>query len=103
MAVQLDLRLTDNHNDMLMGGFDLDLHEGENGLDNLIVQPMSRNDSILCGAPAYFARRRRPHRAAELAQHNCVRYLHPEGDPRWRLSDGMTVQSTEAAQLPTRP
>lgn len=92
-AVQLDLRLTDNHNDMVMGGFDLDIHEGENYLDNLIVQPISRNDSILCAAPAYFARRGRPRAPAELAQHNCLRYLHPEGDPRWHLSDGMTVQS----------
>jgi DNA-binding transcriptional LysR family regulator len=92
-AVQLDLRLTDNHNDMVMGGFDLDIHEGENYLDNLIVQPISRNDSILCAAPAYFARRGRPNTPAELAQHNCLRYLHPEGDLRWHLSDGTTVQS----------
>ena len=92
-AVQLDLRLTDNHNDMVMGGFDLDIHEGENYLDNLIVQPISRNDSILCAAPAYFARRGRPRTPADLAQHNCLRYLHPEGDPRWHLSDGTTVQS----------
>jgi DNA-binding transcriptional LysR family regulator len=92
-AVQLDLRLTDNHNDMVMGGFDLDIHEGENYLDNLIVQPISRNDSILCAAPGYFARRGRPRTPADLAQHNCLRYLHPEGDPRWHLSDGKTVQS----------
>jgi DNA-binding transcriptional LysR family regulator len=92
-GVQLDLRLTDNHNDMVMGGFDLDIHEGENYLDNLIVQPISRNDSILCAAPAYFARRGRPRTPADLAQHNCLRYLHPEGDPRWHLSDGTTVQS----------
>ncbi|QQC65633.1 LysR family transcriptional regulator [Paraburkholderia ginsengisoli] len=91
-AVQLDLRLTDNHNDMVMGGFDLDIHEGENYLDNLIVQPISRNDSILCASPAYFARRGRPRTPADLAQHNCLRYLHPEGDPRWHLSDGKTVR-----------
>jgi DNA-binding transcriptional LysR family regulator len=91
-AVQLDLRLTDNHNDMVMGGFDLDIHEGENYLDNLIVQPISRNDSILCASPAYFARRGRPRTPADLGQHNCLRYLHPDGDPRWHLSDGKTVQ-----------
>ncbi|MCC8396861.1 LysR family transcriptional regulator [Paraburkholderia sp. MMS20-SJTR3] len=87
-AVQLDLRLTDNHNDMVMGGFDLDIHEGENYLDNLIVQPLSRNDSILCASPAYLARRGRPRTPADLAQHNCLRYLHPEGDPRWHLRKG---------------
>jgi DNA-binding transcriptional LysR family regulator len=92
-GIQLDLRLTDNHNDMVMGGFDLDIHEGENYLDNLIVQPISRNDSILCATPAYFERRGRPQTPAELAQHNCLRYLHPEGDPRWHLSNGKTVQS----------
>ncbi|MFL9920458.1 LysR family transcriptional regulator [Paraburkholderia fungorum] len=92
-GIQLDLRLTDNHNDMVMGGFDLDIHEGENYLDNLIVQPISRNDSILCATPAYFERRGRPQTPADLAQHNCLRYLHPEGDPRWHLSNGKTVQS----------
>jgi DNA-binding transcriptional LysR family regulator len=92
-AVQLDLRLTDNHNDMVMGGFDLDIHEGENYLDNLIVQPISRNDSILCAAPGYFARRGRPCRPADLINHNCLRYLHPESDRRWHLSDGKAVQS----------
>jgi DNA-binding transcriptional LysR family regulator len=92
-AIQLDLRLTDNHNDMVMGGFDLDIHEGENYLDNLIVQPISRNDSILCATPGYLAQRGRPATPADLAHHNCLRYLHPEGDPRWHLSNGKTVQS----------
>jgi DNA-binding transcriptional LysR family regulator len=92
-SIQLDLRLTDNHNDMVTGGFDLDIHEGENYLDNLIVQPISRNDSILCAAPDYLALRGRPAAPADLAQHNCLRYLHPEGDPRWHLSNGKTVQS----------
>jgi DNA-binding transcriptional LysR family regulator len=86
-GIQLDLRLTDNHNDMVSGGFDLDIHEGENYLDNLIVQPISRNDSILCAAPSYLERRGRPSSPAELAQHNCLRYLHPDGDPRWHLTN----------------
>ena len=29
-TIQLDVRLTDNHNDLVAGGFDLDIHEGEN-------------------------------------------------------------------------
>ncbi|MBA6104624.1 MULTISPECIES: LysR family transcriptional regulator [Pseudomonas] len=84
-AIQLDVRLTDNHNDLVAGGFDLDIHEGENYLDNLIVQKLSRNDSVLCAAPAYLERRGRPVRPDELKQHNCLRYVHPEGDPRWHL------------------
>jgi DNA-binding transcriptional LysR family regulator len=92
-GIQLDLRLTDNHNDMVSGGFDLDIHEGENYLDNLIVQPISRNDSILCAAPSYLARRGRPSAPADLAQHNCLRYLHPEGDPRWHLTNGKHRES----------
>ncbi|WP_322032520.1 LysR family transcriptional regulator [Paraburkholderia sp. J76] len=92
-GIQLDLRLTDNHNDMVSGGFDLDIHEGENYLDNLIVQPISRNDSILCASPAYLARRGRPSSPGDLAQHNCLRYLHPEGDPRWHLTTGKRAES----------
>ncbi|MXN79147.1 LysR family transcriptional regulator [Burkholderia sp. 4701] len=87
-TIQLDVRLTDNHNDLVAGGFDLDIHEGENYLDNLVVQTLSRNDSILCAAPAYLDRHGRPAEPNALAQHNCLRYVHPEGDPRWELVDG---------------
>ncbi|KVC52896.1 LysR family transcriptional regulator [Burkholderia ubonensis] len=84
-TIQLDVRLTDNHNDLVAGGFDLDIHEGENYLDNLVVQRLSRNDSILCASPAYLDRCGRPAEPHELASHNCLRYVHPEGDPRWEL------------------
>ncbi|AOK55968.1 LysR family transcriptional regulator [Burkholderia stagnalis] len=87
-TIQLDVRLTDNHNDLVAGGFDLDIHEGENYLDNLVVQKLSRNDSILCAAPAYLDRHGRPAEPRALAHHNCLRYVHPEGDPRWELTDG---------------
>ncbi|MNQ96772.1 HTH-type transcriptional regulator DmlR [compost metagenome] len=84
-TIQLDVRLTDNHNDLVTGGFDLDIHEGENYLDNLVVQKLSRNDSVLCAAPSYLERRGRPLHPDDLKQHNCLRYVHPEGDPRWHL------------------
>ncbi|MBN3788329.1 LysR family transcriptional regulator [Burkholderia sp. Ac-20353] len=92
-TIQLDVRLTDNHNDLVAGGFDLDIHEGENYLDNLIVQRLSRNDSILCAAPAYLDRCGRPATPDDLAHHNCLRYVHPEGDPRWELVDDDTRHS----------
>ncbi|WP_269502388.1 LysR family transcriptional regulator [Burkholderia sp. IMCC1007] len=84
-TIQLDVRLTDNHNDLVAGGFDLDIHEGENYLDNLVVHRLSRNDSILCATPGYLERRGRPVTPDDLTQHNCLRYVHPEGDPRWEL------------------
>lgn len=87
-TIQLDVRLTDNHNDLVAGGFDLDIHEGENYLDNLVVQKLSRNDSVLCAAPSYLERRGRPLHPDDLKQHNCLRYVHPEGDPRWHLIHG---------------
>lgn len=85
-TIQLDVRLTDNHNDLVAGGFDLDIHEGENYLDNLVVQQLSRNDSILVAAPSYLARCGRPTGPDELVNHNCLRYVHPEGDPRWEFA-----------------
>lgn len=83
--IQLDLRLTDNHNDLVSGGFDIDIHEGENYLENLVVHRLSRNDSVLCAAPAYLHRCGVPQTPEELERHNCVRYFHPEADPRWHL------------------
>lgn len=85
-TIQLDVRLTDNHNDLVAGGFDLDIHEGENYLDNLVVHRLSRNDSILCATPGYLERCGRPATPDDLTRHNCLRYVHPEGDPRWELA-----------------
>ncbi|MBR8456524.1 LysR family transcriptional regulator [Burkholderia dolosa] len=87
-TIQLDVRLTDNHNDLVAGGFDLDIHEGENYLDNLVVHRLSRNDSILCATPGYLDRCGRPSTPDDLKQHNCLRYVHPEGDPHWELVNG---------------
>lgn len=86
--IQLDVRLTDNHNDLVSGGFDLDIHEGENYLENLVVHQLSRNNSVLCASPAYLDRQGRPSRPDDLEHHNCLRYVHPEADPRWHLSNG---------------
>lgn len=91
--IQLDVRLTDNHNDLVAGGFDLDIHEGENYLDNLVVQRISRNDSVLCAAPSYLNRCGRPAQPDDLAAHNCLRYVHPEGSPRWDLVAGQQRHS----------
>ena len=82
-GIQMDLRLTDNHNDMILGGFDLDIHEGENHLENLIAYPISRNDSLLCATPGYLARCGYPQTPTELSKHNCLIYLHPDNDPHW--------------------
>lgn len=82
-TIQLDVRLTDNHNDLIAGGFDLDIHEGENYLDDLVVQSFSRNDSILCASKEYLDRCGRPLRPEDLVRHNCLRYEHPEVERRW--------------------
>lgn len=39
-------------------------------------------------APSYLERRGRPLHPEDLKQHNCLRYVHPEGDPRWHLVRG---------------
>jgi DNA-binding transcriptional LysR family regulator len=75
--------LTDNHNDMIVGGFDLDIHEGENHLANLVAYPICRNDSLLCATPDYLKRNGFPASPDELSSHNCLIYLHPDSDPHW--------------------
>ncbi|VVP15166.1 LysR family transcriptional regulator [Pseudomonas fluorescens] len=82
-GIQMDLRLTDNHNDMIVGGFDLDIHEGENHLENLIAYPISRNDSLLCATPEYLAQHGHPLAPGDLSAHNCLVYVHPDSDPHW--------------------
>lgn len=85
-SIQLDVRLTDNHNDLVAGGFDLDIHEGENYLDDLVVQAFSRNDSVLCAAPSYLDEYGRPGHPDDLRELNCLTYVHPESERKWSFS-----------------
>ncbi|WP_199756274.1 LysR family transcriptional regulator [Candidatus Pantoea deserta] len=84
-SIQLDVRLTDNHNDLVRGGFDLDIHEGENYINDLVVHPLSRNDSVLCATPEYLSLNGHPQKPADLSAHNCLQYIHPEAETQWRF------------------
>jgi LysR family transcriptional regulator for bpeEF and oprC len=44
---------------------------------------------VTVASPGYLARKPAPARPAELADHNCIRFLAPNGKPRdWSFADG---------------
>lgn len=61
-------------------------HLEDSGLVSLPIAPT--NTRVLCGAPAYLARRGAPRSLEELASHNCLRFV--RGDQvysRWAFGD----------------
>lgn len=81
--IRLDLRLTDNHNDLVEGGFDLDVHEGERYLDDLIVHKITANRSVICASESYLNNFGTPLHPEDLSHHNLIEYVHPEAPRHW--------------------
>ncbi|MBA5639984.1 LysR family transcriptional regulator [Duganella sp. LX20W] len=57
-----------------------------NALDpNLIARRLASCDSVVCASPAYLAEHGTPHRAEELADHNCLTYSY-FGKSLWQFT-----------------
>ena len=63
-AVRFDIRLTDEHVDLVRGGYDLGIRIAIGPLKDsmLTVRRLRKNGSMYCASPAYLARRGRPRR-----------------------------------------
>ena len=95
--IKLDLRLTDNHNDLVEGGFDLDVHEGERYLDNLVVHKLTLNRSIICASARYLKKFGIPQHPEDLSCHNLIEYVHPEAPRYWVFKKDNEIYSKEIA------
>lgn len=75
-------RLADEH-------FDVAIRMGELESSTLIARTLRRTRWLTVASPGYLARVPAPRRPAELAAHNCLRFVGPNGKPRdWSFKAG---------------
>lgn len=84
----VDMTMTDRMIDLVEEGFDLAVRVIPVTATNLIVRRLASVPYVLCGAPAYLARRGTPTVPADLASHNCLNYLYYPFGQDWRFTSG---------------
>lgn len=71
--VSVDLHVSDKFVDIVAEGFDAGVRLGSHLEQDMISLPLGSNmETVVVGAPAYFARQGRPQTLEDLAEHNCI-------------------------------
>ncbi|SHN11909.1 DNA-binding transcriptional regulator, LysR family [Duganella sacchari] len=83
--VSVDLDLSERISDLVEEGLDAAIRIGRLDDSTLIARPLKPYGMVICGAPAYLARCGTPATPADLAQHQCLDFLHWRRVVRWRL------------------
>jgi DNA-binding transcriptional LysR family regulator len=88
--VRVDLQLTDSVVDMAGEGYDAAVRIGNIADESLVARPLHPYRMVIAAAPSYLARRGRPERLADLAQHQCLSHSVWQRRVEWALYDGGT-------------
>jgi DNA-binding transcriptional LysR family regulator len=83
--VQVDLDLSNRLADIVEEGLDAVVRIGKLDDSALIARPLRPFKMIICAAPDYLKRYGTPHTPADLAQHECLDFLHWRRTTRWKL------------------
>ncbi|AAN68569.1 MULTISPECIES: LysR family transcriptional regulator [Pseudomonas] len=84
--VQIDLRLNDYNEDLLMENIDLAIRIGLVKSEGLVAVPLGTSTRRVYAAPAYLDRHGQPREPAELAGHNCIAFTLLEHYDRWHFT-----------------
>jgi len=102
--LMIDLRISDEHLDIVSEGLDFVLRVGRLEHSSLVCRRLSDLSFVNCASPNYFRRHGVPARPADLHTHRAISYGQPEaggvvtlefGDEPMRLRASMAVDSTE--------
>jgi DNA-binding transcriptional LysR family regulator len=88
--VSVEIAVEDATIDLTERGFDAGLRIGEYVERDMIAVRLTRDIRwCIVGAPAYLAKRGRPRRPADLAEHDCIAYRFPSSGAlyRWELEE----------------
>jgi DNA-binding transcriptional LysR family regulator len=86
--LDLSFTLRDQAVDMVAEGIDLAVRIGTLGdYPDLIARPLGHQHMVICGAPAYLARRGTPARHADLLQHDCLAGWRRTARATWLFKD----------------
>ncbi|HEU4846079.1 MAG TPA: LysR family transcriptional regulator [Burkholderiaceae bacterium] len=83
--VSVDLNLNDRTVDLVDEGYDLAVRIGKLEDSTMVARALFPYAMVICAAPAYLARRGTPRTPDELAQHECLDFMHWPHAIRWRL------------------
>jgi DNA-binding transcriptional LysR family regulator len=76
--------------------YDVAIRMGDLESSSLVGRLLRTTRWATVASPAYLARRPAPTRPADLAEHNCLRFLAPNGKPRaWTFLDGVQPVTQE--------
>jgi len=92
--VQLEVRSTTRHVDLIAEGVDVAVRFGEVRDPNLIARKVFTDKSVVVGAPSYLKLHGTPQTLQELAGHNCISGFAGEWQPKrtWPTHDGGGVR-----------
>jgi DNA-binding transcriptional LysR family regulator len=82
---QVEILATRRLVDLVGEGFDLAVRPGPLKDSSLMSRRLVPGHAVVCASPDYLARRGRPERISDLAEHDCISWR-PTG-PTWRLGD----------------
>jgi DNA-binding transcriptional LysR family regulator len=89
--VTLDLVVSDAAGDIVAEGYDAGIQLGEVIDRDMIAVPVTGDIRMtVVGAPAYFARQRKPRHPRDLVEHDCLNWHAGAGTPpyRWEFTEG---------------
>jgi DNA-binding transcriptional LysR family regulator len=86
--VELDLSLNDRVVDLVEEGFEVALRIGPLPDSSLIARPLQPYRAMVCAAPDYLTRHGRPQTPQQLAEHNCLSFVHGNRYNLWKFSSG---------------
>lgn len=99
--VSVELVLNDRVVDMVEEGIDAAVRIGNLDDSGLVARALAPYRMQICASPDYLARAGVPQTPADLAQHQCLDYLHWSRHLRWKLtrgsgSDGKVQENVQA-------
>lgn len=92
--VVFDVDLSDRAVDLVEEGFDLAVRIGAIGQQALVSRRIGTTRLVCCAAPDYLQRRAAPATPDELAQHDCLAYLHAASTSTWSFEAPDGTQSS---------
>ena len=98
--LEVDIDLSDRFVDLIEEGYDVAVRITRLANSSLIARRIADNRMIVCAAPAYWARHRRPSRPADLAAHDCLIYSYGATRGDWVFQvDGRSVRVRVSGRL----
>ncbi|OZI52857.1 LysR family transcriptional regulator [Bordetella genomosp. 4] len=90
--IHIELVLSEAKTDLRRNNFDIDFRISPPVEASLKRRILFKSERYLVASPAYLAKRARPERPADIAQHDCLAYLLPGDQYRWRFKQADAIE-----------